>query len=87
MLPSSRYTADFLVLIALGRFFDCCMLFSIGPISAHFFGILARCISLPPPVLLLDTFVGGVTLSPVAHKGGLLENRHDDLWCFGSSTR
>jgi putative MFS transporter len=64
--------AGMIVLIALGTFFDSYMLFSIGPISAHFFGYLgqAHYATSLPLVLFLGTFVGAITLSTVADKIG-----------------
>ncbi len=64
--------AGLVVLIALGTFFNSYMLFSIGPISAHFFGYLGQTnyATKLPLVLFLGTFVGAVTLSTVADKIG-----------------
>ena len=71
-LPRSRYVAGLIVLIALGTFFDSYMLFSIGPISAHFFAFLGEksYATKLPFVLFLGTFVGAITLSMVADKIG-----------------
>lgn len=61
-----------IILIALGTFFDSYMLFSIGPISAHFFAYLGQksYATMLPLSLFLGTFVGAVTLSTVADKIG-----------------
>lgn len=61
-----------ILLIALGTFFDSYMLFSIGPISAHFFAYLNQksYATMLPLVLFLGTFVGAVTLSTIADKIG-----------------
>ncbi|MDA8051525.1 MAG: MFS transporter [Rhodospirillales bacterium] len=71
-LPSSRYLGLLLVLIALGTFWDSYMLFSIGPISAHFFAFLKQkqLATELPLALFLGTFVGAVALSTVADKIG-----------------
>ena len=71
-LPSSRYMNIAVVLIALGTFWDSYMLFSIGPLSAHFFAYLkqTQLAAELPLALFLGTFVGAVTLSTVADKIG-----------------
>jgi len=71
-LPGSRYMAGVIILIALGTFFDSYMLFSIGPISAHFFAYLGQksYATMLPLVLFLGTFIGAITLSTVADKIG-----------------
>lgn len=71
-LPSSRYLGIFVVLIALGTFWDSYMLFSIGPISSHFFAFLndKRLVTELPLALFLGTFIGAVVLSTVADKIG-----------------
>ncbi|MCL4534089.1 MAG: MFS transporter [Bacteroidetes bacterium] len=71
-LPSSRYMNVAIVLIALGTFWDSYMLFSIGPLSAHFFAFLGQTqlATQLPLALFLGTFVGAVTLSTVADRIG-----------------
>lgn len=71
-LPGSRYMIGVILLISLGTFFDSYMLFSIGPISAHFFAYLHEktYATMLPLVLFLGTFVGAIALSTVADKIG-----------------
>jgi putative MFS transporter len=71
-LPASRYMAGVIVLIALGTFWDSYMLFSIGPISSHFFAYLGerQYATALPLALFLGTFIGAVVLSSVADRIG-----------------
>jgi MFS transporter, putative metabolite:H+ symporter len=71
-LPNSRYMIGVILLISLGTFFDSYMLFTIGPISAHFFVYLDQkyYATMLPFALFLGTFVGAITLSTVADKIG-----------------
>lgn len=71
-LPDSRYLRNAIILISLGTFWDSYMLFSVGPISAHFFAYLGRphLATQLPLALFSGTFVGAVGLSTVADKIG-----------------
>lgn len=71
-LPFSKYMTKILVLIALGAFWDAYMLFSVGPISAHFFSSAGQkqFSTLLPLALFLGTFVGAIGLSTLADKVG-----------------
>ncbi|ABE36566.1 sugar (and other) transporter family protein [Paraburkholderia xenovorans LB400] len=71
-LPDSRYLRTAVILISLGTFWDSYMLFSVGPISAHFFAYLGQphLATELPLALFLGTFVGAVCLSTVADTIG-----------------
>ena len=71
-LPESNYLRLSILLISLGTFWDSYMLFSVGPISAHFFAYLGQphFATELPLALFFGTFVGAVGLSTVADKIG-----------------
>ena len=71
-LPASRYILGVVLLISLGTFFDSYMLFSIGPISAHFFAFIGdkQYATLLPLALFAGTFIGAIALSTVADRIG-----------------
>jgi putative MFS transporter len=71
-LPESNYLRLSILLISLGTFWDSYMLFSVGPISAHFFAYLGQphLATELPLALFFGTFVGAVGLSTVADKIG-----------------
>jgi putative MFS transporter len=71
-LPESKYLRVTILLISLGTFWDSYMLFSVGPISAHFFAYLGQphFATELPLALFFGTFVGAVGLSTVADKIG-----------------
>lgn len=71
-LPVSRHIWTWIVLIAIGTFWDSYMLFSVGPISSHYFAYLGQSgyATELPLMLFLGTFIGAVTLSSAADRIG-----------------
>jgi len=71
-LPVSKHLLWSILLISLGTFWDSYMLFSVGPISAHYFAYLGQphFATALPLALFFGTFVGAVGLSTVADRIG-----------------